>query len=343
MFSKVENEKFVIAWLVCSAIMIFLMVVIGGLTRLTESGLSIVEWQPIKGTLPPLNIEDWNKLFDQYKTSPQYQKVNAGMSLEQFKNIFWLEFIHRLAGRITGLVFLLPLVYFAFTKKIKKELISRLILIFLIGGFQGFIGWYMVKSGLANDPQVSQYRLALHLAIAFIIYGLIIWTIFDLLKIKKPLANKQIRNFSLFLTAIIFLQIISGAFVAGLDAGLIYNTFPLMDGKIIPDGMFIMEPKIKNYFENVTTVQFTHRLHALVVLLSTVSFWYVIKNNYHQNGYLKTSVNLLVISLVIQLILGIFTLIYQVPIGLASLHQVNSLILFSVSLFINHLLYDIKP
>lgn len=332
-----KTDKRVAIWLFISAFMVFLMVVIGGLTRLTESGLSITEWEPIKGTLPPFNEADWQQLLNEYRESPQYKKINAGMTLTEFKNIFWLEYIHRLMGRITGFVFLLPLVYFFIKKKISRELTKKLIFIFALGFTQAVFGWMMVKSGLKDQPNVSPYKLALHLGTAFVILALILWAGFTeyLKKEKKDRTVKKAYSFSLFLSGIIFLQIILGAFVAGLDAGLTYNTYPLMDGKLIPDGLFIMSPPIINYFENVTMVQFNHRAVAIIVMISTFYFWHTIRR-YSVPENVKFAAGLLSMFMVIQFVLGVKTLLFHVPVSLASLHQANAAIVFGIAIFINH-------
>lgn len=325
------SSKPVIRWLCLCILMVFLMVVIGGLTRLTESGLSIVEWQPVSGIVPPLSEQAWLAEFAKYQQTPEYKAVNAGMSLSEFQSIFFLEYVHRLVGRLAGLIFLLPLLYFAFKKQLDKPTVVSLGSIFLLGGIQGVIGWYMVKSGLQHDPHVSHYRLALHLGMAFIIEGLLLWA---MLKLRYGQFTPS-RSYNAHVVAVvvsIFFQVISGAFVAGLHAGLIYNSFPLMDGHLIPAGMGIMTPWYMNILENVTTVQFIHRLSALVVALLIISLW--IRTQYFNYApAIKNSVNFLIIMLMIQISLGILTLLYHVPVLLASLHQAGAMVLFSISLY----------
>ena len=318
--------------------MVFCMVAIGGLTRLTESGLSITSWKPISGIFPPMSEEAWQQEFTAYQQTPEFNKKNFGMELSGFKNIFWLEFLHRLLGRVTGLVFFIPLIYFWATKRLETNLGIKLFGIFLLGGLQGIIGWYMVKSGLVDDPRVSPYRLALHLVMAVIILGLLLWNALSLYPYKNiKNVPDSIRKFSIVVTVLIFLQIIAGAFVAGLDAGLTYNTFPLMDGKFIPDGLMAMEPRLINLFENVATVQFNHRIIAYIVALSVMGFWlFTIKNTTHKG--IIFPVNLLFCIMALQVFLGVITLLNAVPIFLASLHQICALVLFSVSLFINWIL-----
>lgn len=329
--SPAHANRPVALWLFSCAFMVFAMVVIGGLTRLTASGLSIVEWKPIAGILPPLNAESWLAEFAKYQQSPEYRHVNLGMSLDEFKAIFFLEYLHRLIGRVAGLVFLLPFLYFIVTKKLEKRLIAPFFGIFLLGGLQGLIGWYMVKSGLVNDPHVSHYRLALHLAMAFILEGALLWAALSMWYGSHKLHFSASKH--LFITLLlVFLQVVSGAFVAGLHAGLIYNTFPLMDGHLIPRGIASMEPWYKNLLENITTVQFIHRLFALIVTFSIVTLW--IKAQFDKYYIpIKNSINFLMIMLIIQLTLGIATLILQVPIPLASLHQAGAMVLFSISIY----------
>lgn len=337
-----NSQKHIAVWLLICCFMVFMMVVIGGLTRLTESGLSITEWKPVSGIVPPIREEHWQEEFTAYKKSPEYIQKNFDMSLAEFKNIFWLEFIHRLVGRVTGFVFLFPFLFFIFRKHIDGKLSIKLGGIFLLGGMQGVIGWYMVKSGLVDDPRVSPYRLALHLGMAFIIFALLWWEALRLwnvkTKVRKNKKYKQIRNISYFVTGIIFLQVTAGAFVAGLDAGLTYNTFPLMDGQWIPDGMFIKNPFWVNFFENITTVQFQHRLMAFLVLFSVVLL--ILKFAELDEGKEMQSWLLLLLGLVLaQIGLGIATLVMVVPIHLASIHQAVALVIFAVSLFINWKLY----
>jgi cytochrome c oxidase assembly protein subunit 15 len=309
--------------------MVALMVLIGGLTRLTNSGLSIVEWNPIHGVIPPLNESEWMEEFAKYQQSPEYLKINHGMLLDEFKSIFALEYIHRLVGRIAGAIFLLPLLFFAFKKHIPFALGKRLALIFALGLCQGVIGWYMVKSGLVDDPHVSHFRLALHLTFAFVIYGMLFWYG---LEVQKPGTRTPLPGyrFSLALTALILLQTIFGAFVAGLDAGLVYNEFPKMGGVWIPQELY-------NSFSNVgldgilhdpVSVQFLHRVIALIVTLTVLAFSI-------RHYRLRTPVYLLVLALFLQVGLGIATLTHEVPVALASAHQMGALLLFSIALFIN--------
>lgn len=330
-------------WLLFTALCVFGMVVLGGLTRLTESGLSIVHWKPFSGTLPPLSAEAWQVEFDAYKTSPQYEKVNFGMSLEEFKGIFWLEYLHRLAGRLIGFVFFLPLMWFALRRQLPGWLGWRLVCILALGGLQGVIGWYMVKSGLVDQPSVSPYRLALHLSVAFILIGVLLWTALDVLEKPKLVATTPppgwMLSASSALSGLILLQVIFGALVAGLDAGLTYNTFPLMDGKFIPTGLHVLEPLWKNHFENVTMVQFQHRIGAYVVSLSVIGFvlaaW-PYAHKYAIGSGLKRQLMLFSATLLVQMALGIMTLLGGVPVYLASKHQAVAAVLFAIAIWIWH-------
>lgn len=343
-----KDKNHISIWLFTCAAMVFLMVVIGGLTRLTESGLSIVSWQPIKGIIPPLGVIDWENLFAAYKQSPQYLKINSGMNLAEFKNIFWLEYIHRLLGRVIGLVFIIPLLFFIATKKIGKNLAIKLFLIFLLGAAQGLIGWYMVKSGLVDNPTVSHYRLALHLFLAFVIYALLFllgletrWNVILSVseRSNKILPPGQARDqndrwLSLFITFLILFQVVLGALVSGTHAGLIYDDFPLMGGRIIPEDIFFLHPFWLNFLQNPAAIQFQHRLMALTLFI--LIFIFRLRNPGDKGA------GLLLAVAIIQVLLGILTLVHHVPIVLASAHQAGALILFSVSLFINHRLYVIS-
>ncbi|NVJ93656.1 MAG: COX15/CtaA family protein [Methylocystaceae bacterium] len=304
--------------------MIFVMVVLGGLTRLTESGLSMVNWRPITGWLPPLTLDEWQAAFDLYKGSPQYHKINHGMTLEEFQGIFWLEFIHRLWGRLIGVAFAVPLFYFAVRGHLSNRRWFSLCVLFCLGGAQGVLGWYMVKSGLVNDPEVSQYRLMAHLGFAFALYSALIWVGLSFYCGRQPTRPK---NRVLFLWGLSYITILAGALVAGLDAGLTYNTFPLMDGDWVPDGLYSHSPFYLNHFENITLVQFQHRVLAITTVLATFAILWNLRN--------ESCAQLCLLLVVIQAGLGILTLIYVVPIALASLHQACGLLLFTAITWLN--------
>lgn len=335
--TSVYSSRPVALWLFACCVCIALMVLIGGLTRLTGSGLSITSWKPVTGILPPMSDTTWQEEFDSYRQSPEYKHINRGMDLDGFKGIFWLEFIHRLLGRITGFVFLLPLLYFAFKKRIDPPLGLKLGGIFLLGGLQGVIGWYMVSSGLKDVPYVSQYWLAFHLTAAFVIYALIF--LLGLSLYTGAGANHAVpgflRRYAFSITVLILMQVILGAFVAGLDAGLMYNTFPDMDGHIIPPDMFFLTPWYRNFFANVTTVQFNHRLMAYIVTVAIVGFW-LISSKFQLTKSLKTAIAVLFFVTMMQMTLGIATLLHKVPVGLASMHQMGALALFTVSLCVSY-------
>ncbi len=324
-------------WLLACCALVFAMVVVGGVTRLTHSGLSIVEWQPIVGTLPPLNQEQWQETFLKYQQTPEYQRVNQGMSLEAFKGIFWWEYFHRLLGRLIGAVFFMPLAWFALRRRIGRALVPKLLGIFVLGGLQGAMGWYMVASGLVDDPRVSQYRLTAHLGFALVIYAAMLWIALDLLfpRARCEDSPRALRRFALALAALIFVMALSGGFVAGIRAGLAYNTFPLMNGHVVPPGMFVIEPWYLNFFNNMTTVQFDHRLIAWALAFLVPWFWLRARREaIPQRARLGT--NLLVAALALQIALGIATLLLVVPVALAAAHQAGALLVFTAALFVAH-------
>lgn len=324
------------------------MVVLGGVTRLTRSGLSMVHWQPVSGVVPPLSKAQWQKEFSHYKQSPEYKKINLGMNLNKFKSIFWYEYSHRLLGRVIGLAFLLPFLFFLFRKKIKPELIPKLIVMFFLGGLQGLLGWYMVKSGLVDQPHVSQYRLTAHLLAALLIYGYIFWVALDLFPPRPNQKNEpensrddaSLRKTGLGFTALVILMITTGGFVAGTKAGFAFNTFPLMNGQFVPDGIFAMQPYIINFFENIATIQFNHRLLAYVIIGMFLYLLYK-SRKFNLNNTTRLSIHLVEMMLAIQVILGITTLLFVVPVPLAASHQAGALLLFTASLFMNHNLQKI--
>jgi cytochrome c oxidase assembly protein subunit 15 len=329
-------------WLLVCCALVFAMVVLGGATRLTHSGLSIVEWQPLVGTIPPLTDADWNELFRKYQATPEYQKVNHGMSLEEFKDIFWLEYFHRLLGRLIGLAFFVPFVYFLVRRKIDGALGWKLGSIFVLGALQGALGWYMVMSGLVDNPRVSQFRLTAHLALAFAIYAAMLWTALDLLS-PRPLAARdegrvqRLRRWAWAFTGVVCFMVISGGFVAGIRAGLAYNTFPLMNGHFVPAEIFMLEPWYRNFFYNMATVQFDHRLGAWALAFLAPWLWFLATREGVPQG-IRWRVYLLVAALGIQIALGISTLLLAVPVALGVAHQGGALAVFTVSLLVNHAL-----
>ena len=335
-------QKPIAVWLFICCFLVFAMVVVGGVTRLTDSGLSIVEWQPIVGTMPPLSDSDWEELLEKYRATPQYQQVNKGMTLDEFKGIFWWEYFHRLLGRAIGLVFFVPFVYFLIRKQIDRPLGWKLTGIFVLGGLQGLMGWYMVMSGLVDDVRVSQYRLTAHLGLAFIIFAALFWVATGLLSARAAENNDQADNhvpnnlhrFSVALTFLIFIMVLSGGLVAGIRAGLAYNTFPLMNGHFIPPEIFLLEPWYRNFFENMATVQFDHRLIAWLLAILIPVFWFKAMRN-QLSSSARLACHLLLVMLVIQISLGIATLLQAVPIPLAAAHQGGAVLLFTAALWVN--------
>jgi cytochrome c oxidase assembly protein subunit 15 len=332
----------IVIWLLSGCVLIASMVVIGGITRLTGSGLSITEWNLLLGTFPPVSDTAWLDVFHKYQQSPQFLKINSSMSLPEFKAIFWWEYLHRLLGRLIGLVFLIPFLYFLVKGRFRdKLLINKLIVLFLLGGFQGFLGWFMVKSGLQNNPHVSHYRLAAHLITAFSVYGFTFWFVLDLLFPGKiylhgPSSIRKIKQLASVFFTVLIVQILYGAFVAGLKAGSIYNTLPKMGDRWIPEGLSSFHPAWLNFFENLTTIQFIHRSTAVVLVLLCSGILYYA--NKQAPRPVQKAVWLLTASLFLQFVLGVFTLLYSAPLVLAALHQACALLLFTTALFLNHLL-----
>lgn len=332
-------QKPIAIWLLICCALVFAMVVVGGVTRLTDSGLSIVEWQPIVGTMPPITQADWDVLLEKYRATPQYQQVNKGMSVDEFKSIFWWEYFHRVLGRLIGLVFFVPFVYFLVKKQIDRPLGIKLVGIFILGGLQGFMGWYMVMSGLVNDPHVSQYRLTAHLGLAFVIFATMLWVALGVLSPASAESGNEkvlrLRRFAFGLSALIFIMVLSGGFVAGIRAGLTYNTFPLMNGHLIPPDLFVLEPWYRNFFDNMTTVQFDHRLIAWALAFLVPLFWYR-SRQVNLSATTRLACNLFLLMLTIQISLGIATLLHVVPIPLAASHQGGAVLLFAASLWVSH-------
>ncbi len=311
-------------WLYGVAAMVFALIVVGGATRLTDSGLSITEWRPLMGIIPPLTDADWHDVFEKYRQIPEYHLVNRGMSLDAFKFIFWWEWAHRFLARMVGFAFAIPFVYFLVRRRLPAALSWKLAGLFALGGLQGAIGWYMVASGLIDRVDVSHYRLALHLSVAFLIFALLLWSAFSLLPARAastamPPSTGQ-RLSARLLLCVIFVQVAAGALVAGLKAGLTYNTWPLMDGQLIPDGLLVMKPWYVNPFENVALVQFNHRLLAYVIFAGVV--WHAISVARSEGeAALRSSAVLLAAGVTVQAILGIWTLLAVVPLGLGLAHQ----------------------
>jgi len=329
-----RSRKQVAAWLLVCCVLIFFMVVVGGVTRLTHSGLSMTEWQPLVGAIPPLNDNQWSEVFEKYQQTPEYLKINRGMNIEEFKSIFWWEYFHRLLGRSIGVVFLLPLLYFFACRKIDASSAGRFALIFVLGALQGGLGWYMVRSGLIDDPHVSPYRLTAHLGLAFLIYAAVLRTALDFLSpsIAPPHERyRRLRVLAAALAGLIFLMVLSGGMVAGTRAGFVYNTFPLMDGRWVPQGVLALQPWYLNFFENIPTIQFDHRIIAAALCLLLPAFWLYLRG-LRLPERVRSSSTLLLAALAFQVGLGIATLLHGVPIFLAALHQAGALLLFTAAL-----------
>ncbi|PPQ40167.1 heme A synthase [Rhodopila globiformis] len=330
-----RNRRIVAIWLFTVAAMILVMIILGGVTRLTGSGLSIMEWAPVSGALPPMSDAEWHHLFDLYKQIPQYSLVNEGFGLAGFKHIFWLEWIHRLWGRLIGLAFLVPLVWLGLTGRIERRLVPRLVLLFVLGGLQGAVGWFMVASGFLPDTtSVSAYRLVAHLVLALALYAAILWTALSLLRpasrrVVVPLAPRLLAASCAIMVA---LTIVAGGFMAGLHAGLTYNTFPLMDGQLVPDGWARLQPVLRNLTENVTAVQFDHRLLAtatliLVTLMAALG---------PRIGLPRSISIALAVAVGCQYALGVTTLLLVVPVPVAAMHQAGAVILLTTVLVAWH-------
>ena len=332
-----KDNKTVIYWLLTGCILIFIMVIVGGITRLTHSGLSISNYKLISGTIPPMNALEWNDAFDLYKQYPEYQKLNNHINLEEFKDIYFWEWIHRVIGRFIGLVFIIPFLYFLIRKQLSKSTIKKAAILLLMGGFQGFLGWYMVKSGLVDRPDVSHYRLAAHLTTAFLTFAYTFWVALDLIFPDKKVVEKKFRNFIRIGLVALIIQIIYGAFVAGLDAGWIHNHWPFMnEGKLIHKTVYIEQnPTYLNFIEGKSGVQFVHRTLAYVVVIFILSIWYKAKRMQLSSWQVK-GVNSLLVMVGVQFLLGVLALIFAVPVWLGVLHQVGAFILLSAMVFTLH-------
>ena len=330
---QIASRRPMALWLLGVCVLLVCMILLGGLTRLTGSGLSITEWKPIHGALPPLSQTEWQQEFDAYKAIPQYERLNKGMTLEEFKGIFWWEWAHRNLGRFIGFAFLIPFLVFAFQRRIEATLYPRLILLFVLGGLQGVLGWFMVMSGLQDRVEVSQYRLVAHLGLAVAIYAAILWTALPLWRGEWPsrtVAHPFLR-WAFAIVALIYVQMLFGGFVAGLHAGLIYNTWPLMDGQLIPAGLFAHAPWWLSPFEDITTAQFDHRMIAYLVAASVVALW-LVERRQAQSAEAALSSHLLLAAVALQIALGIWTLLAAAPVWLSAVHQLGAVALLTAAL-----------
>ena len=325
-------------WLLALTTMVLLIIIIGGLTRLTDSGLSMTDWKPLLGVIPPLSQDKWLIVFEMYKQTPEFKIVNRSMTLEEFKFIFWWEWFHRVFARLIGVVFIIPLIYFLIKKQVSKSLLLRLPIVFMFGIFQAFVGWWMVKSGLSENPYVSPYRLTFHLLNALIIFSILLWIAMDYkhsLKtnfLSKPFSQDFLVFFSIVL---VFITIGTGGFMAGTNSGQSFNTFPLMNGKIIPDDYFLEDLGIYNIFENTVAINFNHRWFSIFVFfyIIFVCFKFI---KFDNKKVPKILVILVLFFLTLQVALGIVTLLSNVYLPLASMHQTNSILLLSTLLISYH-------
>ncbi len=336
-----RDRKIVARWLLVCCAMVALMVVIGGVTRLTRSGLSIVEWQPVIGVLPPLNEAEWQAMFDKYRQTPEYQQVNKGMSLEAFKGIFWWEYLHRLLGRLVGLVYLIPFLWFIVRRQVDGALAWKLAGVFVLGGMQGVAGWLMVQSGLIDDPKVHPARLAIHLGLAFIIFAAMLWIALGL-RARHAIGGltsgeRRLASHANWTVLLVFLMVLLGALVAGLRAGSAYNTFPLMNGHVIPPEILSLEPWTRNFIYNMAMVQFNHRLLAYVLIIAIGWLWLRVRKS-HNLDRARAWVNLLLLALIGQFALGVITVLTGVPVALGVLHQAGALVVFAAAIVAAHAL-----
>jgi cytochrome c oxidase assembly protein subunit 15 len=322
-------RRAVAAWLYLCCVLVFAMVVVGGITRLTHSGLSIVEWQPLVGAVPPTSDAQWEELFAKYRESPEFRVKNFDMTLAGFKEIFWWEYAHRLLGRIIGVVFLLPFLYFLARRAMDWRLALKLLGVFALGALQAFVGWYMVKSGLVDDPRVSPIRLAAHLELAFVIYGALLYLA---LGVTPKVAADELFALPRLVALLVLVMVLSGALVAGIHAGLAYNTFPMMNGRWAPPDLFVMEPWWRNFAYNVGTVQFVHRALALIVALAAFDVWWRILRADVTSDATRRWGHRLLVAVVLQIGIGITTLLLHVPIMLAALHQAGALLVFTCAI-----------
>ncbi|MYA32523.1 MAG: heme A synthase [Gemmatimonadales bacterium] len=339
-----RHARIIAAWLLLGCALVAATLVVGGVTRLTGSGLSMVDWEPVSGVVPPLSAEEWEREFAAYRDSPEYRLVNRGMSLAEFKRIFWFEYAHRMLGRVIGLVFIIPFAVFLLRRMIPRSLIPRLLLLFALGGAQGLLGWWMVRSGLVDIPRVSPYRLTAHLALAVLVYALTLWTALSLLRPGvgdgvgggagdgDPGSGRGagLRRGSAVVLGLAALTLLSGGFVAGLDAGLIYNTFPKMGNGWIPPDLFGATPWWLSPFEDRTTAQFNHRILAIVLLAGVTAHWWACARRAPAPA--RTWAHAGFAAAWAQAALGVATLLLFVPISLAALHQANALVLFTALL-----------
>ncbi|WP_348679778.1 COX15/CtaA family protein [Flavobacterium coralii] len=334
-----KRNKAVITWLLAGCVLVFIMVVVGGITRLTNSGLSMTDWHLVTDTFPPMSEEKWNEAFEEYKKFPEYQKINVhnDFTLDDYKFIYFWEWFHRFIGRIIGIVFIIPFIYFLIRKKLDKATIGKCFILLGMGAFQGFLGWFMVKSGLIDNPDVSHFRLALHLTFAFLTFAYTLWVALDLLYPERKQPVYELRKIARIALIILIAQIIYGGFVAGLNAGLIHNTWPLMsEGQFMHDSIFIEKPTVAlALVEGQSGVQFVHRTMAYFVV-GIIVFLYIKSRKIQVSVQQQNGLNALVVLVFLQFLLGVLTLLYRVPLWLGLAHQVMAFFLLTAMTFTLH-------
>lgn len=323
-----NNNRGVIIWLLSGCALIFIMIVVGGITRLTDSGLSMVKWELFMGAIPPLNNLEWQEIFALYQQSPEGKKLNYNITLSEFKSIYFWEYLHRMLGRLLGLVFIIPFIIFLIQKKLNNTLIKQSLILLALGAIQGLIGWWMVKSGLVDNPHVSHYRLSIHLITAFLTCAFAFWIALSLIYTKPIKGNKKIKSQLIVFFILVIIQIIYGAFVAGLDAGGGFNTWPKMLGEWIPEAVYINSNGYNSiwFLEHRWGVQFIHRKLALIIVAFTLYIWYSGRKNNILEGQ-KNALNIIILLVILQTTLGVLTLIYAAPIAIASIHQIIAFLL----------------
>ena len=336
--SSRPGDRAIAAWLLACCALVFAMVVVGGITRLTHSGLSIVEWQPIVGAIPPLDDAQWQETFARYRATPEFRLRNHDMTLEGFKGIFWWEYFHRLLGRVIGAVFLVPFAWFLVRRRIPRHLAWPLAGIFVLGGLQGAVGWYMVKSGLVDDPRVDSLRLALHLGLALLIYAAMLWVALGLLHAPDERTDAGAARFAGALAVLVFVMALSGALVAAIKAGYAYNTFPMMEGHWIPPEVLMIDPWWKNFVYNMATVQLVHRTLACAVAITVALAWWLVHARVAPAARAHRWAHALAAMAALQVALGIATLLLRVPVPLAALHQAGAVLVFTGALGLAHAL-----
>ena len=334
-----KNDRSVIIWLLSGCFLVFVMVVVGGITRLTNSGLSMTDWHLVTDTFPPLSEAKWQEAFERYKQFPEYQKINVfnDFTLSDYKFIYFWEWFHRFIGRIIGIVFIIPFVYFLIRKKIDKPTLHKCYVLLGMGALQGFFGWFMVKSGLVDNPDVSHFRLSLHLTFAFVTFAYTLWVALDLMYAKQNTAILPLRKIARYALAVLLVQIIYGGFVAGLNAGLIHNHWPMMsEGQLIHESVFLEQKNwLLSFTEGKSGVQFVHRTMAYVVV-GMIAFLFFKSRKYMLTAEQKNGLNALLVIVILQFALGVFTLLYSVPLWLGLAHQVMAFFLLTAMTYTLH-------